>query len=93
MRLFAIGEDRPKPRRPRKASRLLDALYEIEEFQEYMKAKKDKEDKEKRLKKPEAVRFSFLETVGLCFILGPWLGVGTLYGIKIMINNMELMLR
>jgi hypothetical protein len=91
MKLFAIGEEPRKRRSGRRANRLLDALTEFEEFQEYLKSKQ-KAEKDKAMKS-ETVKFSFLETVGMCFMLGPWIGIGTLYGIKITLNNLEMMLR
>lgn len=56
------------------------------------KKKKDEDDKNKK-KKPEPPKFSFLETVGLCFILGPGIGFGYLYVIKILLHHAELLVK
>lgn len=82
----------PGRKKRRNSGDFMTFLEEYEEFQNYMKKKQD-DEKAKAKKGPEPRRFTFLETAGLCFILGPWLGVGTLYGIKIMLQNMEMMLR
>lgn len=81
----------PRRRNREKRMSFKDFIREYEEFQEFLEQKKKDTKKKEEVK--QGPRFTFLETAGLCFILGPWLGVGTLYGIKIMINNMELMLR
>lgn len=58
-------------------------------FQQFLDEQKKKKDTEAK-KKPEPIKFSFLETFGLAVMFGPAIGFGYLYAVKYALHTVDM---
>lgn len=66
----------------------LDTYMKYKEF--FEKMKKDSDEEKKKKSKPEAVKFSFFETLGFAVMFGPIIGFGYLYAVKYALQTVEM---